>query len=1182
MKRFAMFMICMLMLPGLSLAADQASFENGQTEVVANLAAPGFETTVNLEVPAGYYVTNATMKVTGLPAENNASAYPEGVSIMFFNSVLWTFQQTGFGPLGRQNQFSTGKTQVDSSFGSGGGAKTEYIRLPKEAIIQSATMNVSGFPSVSGLELVNFTGSAASDHLGYSLSNAGDVNNDGYDDVIVAAPGNDAGGNNAGQVYIYFGGSDLDGIADVTFTGEPEDHLGHVVSNAGDVNGDGYDDVVVKGPGTGKMLVYYGGQNMDNISDLNLQGGGNYVSGAGDVNGDGYDDIIVGPYSNSSNTGNAFVYYGGPNMDNIPDLILTGENPGDDFGNSVSGAGDVNNDGFDDIIVGAHFAANHFGRAYIYFGSKTMDNIADVIITGTVSGGDNYFGLRVSNAGDVNNDSYDDIIVGEADGHPTGLWIARIFLGGSNVDNVSDVNLVNVNKGYNSFISSAGDVNKDGYDDVIMGTSVGDAAYVYLGGALMDNISDVNYSGASSGDLFGSKVSGGGDVNADGYDDVIIGAMYNDTGGVDAGSAHVYTCHVPNLTVTGILDPGISIGSKSIWKETGQFNGTAALADFAAELNAYLGSAPISGKDAYGNAYVDVLVNISGSGAGKLSLSNLVVSYSYSAGVPDFASLIGDFLVAHQDDKDANGNIKVPIRIRSQGPGRIKLFDLDIDIIPDLAPALVREVSDAELLENSWNSSLIDLYPYFQDDSDSDTMLDFNVVSATNSSYVTVGIRNKRYLAADAFTGDANDNWTGTVDVVVACADHLGHRTESNKFTITVKNVNDEPVITSTPTLNAEAGVLYNYTLTAIDGDNDKLRFSLPKGPPNMTIDAGTGLITWMPCERGDFNVTVAVSDGTVTVEQSFTVKVPNKAPRITSSPQLNATTGVKYTYTVTADDDNLDALTYSLTSKIAGMDIGASTGTISWTPEYANDYDVVVVVSDGKATAMQEFTVKVSQGNRVPKFISVPVKTATVGLPYEYQARAMDEDADNVAFSLEEPPAGMAIDTGKISWTPSVAGNFTVKIMASDGNGGEKLQEFVISVKDKVKPKVLILQPSLNQKVKGKFTVSGTAVKGTLEVASVQVRIDGGDWTDAAGDYTWQYSLETTKLKNGKHSLEARAFDGKDYSDVATTGFSVDNLKAQGKGFIPGFEVGILMLAILSITSLGVGRRRSNRGELE
>jgi hypothetical protein len=180
----------------------------------------------------------------------------------------------------------------------------------------------------------------------------------------------------------------MDNTADINFTGEVKgDWFGSAVSGAGDVNGDGYDDLAAGAPGdyitseinnTGKVYVFLGGANMDNISDVNLTGTGirdhfgRSVSDVGDVNKDGYDDLVVGAPQNNTgglSAGRTFVYYGGMTMKNVPDLIFTGEADYNIFGCSVSGAGDIDKDGYKDILVGAFGnAANgsYTGRAYIY------------------------------------------------------------------------------------------------------------------------------------------------------------------------------------------------------------------------------------------------------------------------------------------------------------------------------------------------------------------------------------------------------------------------------------------------------------------------------------------------------------------------------------------------------------------------------------------------------------------------------------------------------------------------------------------------------------------------------------------------------------------------------------------------------------------------------------------------
>lgn len=416
---------------------------------------------------------------------------------------------------------------------------------------------------------VILTGAAAGDFFGTSVSSAGDVNGDGYADVIAGAPSNDAGGTTAGRAYIYFGGNNMNNIADVILTGEAASNsLGISVSNAGDVNGDGFEDVIAGaeqnsagGTSAGRAYIYFGGTNMDNTADVIFTGeaSSNYfgrsVSGAGDVNGDGFSDIIIGAFGNNANgtnAGRAYIFHGGISMNNSADLILTGYTAGDFFGYSVSDAGDVNGDGFNDVIIGAMFCdagGDDAGRAYIYFGSSNMNNIADKILTGEMIG--NSFGSSVSKAGDINGDGFGDFLVGapynSSGGSSAGAaYIYKNSLTGADIPDEKFAGAGGSdNFGYS--LSNAGDVNGDGFDDILIGALNNDAggfnagrAYIYFGGINTDNIADVILTAESSGDAFGYSVSNAGDVNGDGFDDVIIGASNNEAGAFDAGRAYIY------------------------------------------------------------------------------------------------------------------------------------------------------------------------------------------------------------------------------------------------------------------------------------------------------------------------------------------------------------------------------------------------------------------------------------------------------------------------------------------------------------------------------------------------------------------------------------------------------------------------------------------------------------------
>ena len=1043
--RISLLALLLALAPLMPPGVGAPSFEGGRDETIAILQGPGFEATVDLAVQAGFYVSKATLNVTGMAAIGDAAAYPGNVTVSLDGSEIWAFCGTGSGALGRQTVFSEGRTKASFAFGGSGGSGQAFIRLPKDAVVDNATLELQGMPILRARELVNFTGGPSEPGwFGFGVSNAGDFNGDGCADVTVNY--------DFSWVSLFLGGKRMDSSADLSFTGYHPD-IGVPVASAGDVNSDGFDDVIVGhyfidlfGDMIGRAYVLFGGRVIDTDPDLNLTSPASYydyttaVAGAGDVNGDGYDDVLWGTdeqHLSSQGTGHVYLHYGGKSVHSNPDLALSVGAQNDSFGWSVSGAGDVNGDGYDDFIVGAYgndSGGANAGRVYIFLGGQEMDNIPDVVLTGTAP--DDNFGKSVSGAGDVNGDGYDDVVVGayhnDTGGNNDGA--AYIFLGGPNMDNQPDVTL----KGapdeilFGNSVSNAGDMNNDGYGDLIVGAygsnsgGYGGRAYLFFGGKAPDGVADVTLYAAAYGDAFGYSVSGAGDVNNDGFDEVIVGAWGNDSGGSAAGRAYVYTLNNP------VNEINIIIGSAPILAEDLFPNDNETSGDFSQALNAYLGAASLTASDVFGNGYVDVPLNLSAGSEANLSISNLNITYQYNATIPDFSGPLNAYLAAHQGNKDTNGNISVPISISAKSSGRVRLSDLNLT--QDLPPVLAAHMGPFEMDEDTSSSEFIDLYQYFQDDVDPDTALDFSVLSATNSSLVGISIFGKRYLSADAATGDANDNWTGKVEVTVACSDRWGQRTESNQFSILVRKVDDPPVITSSPVIVAEPGMRYHYNVTAYDADGDPLGFRLARFPPGMTIDSKEGTIQWLPTAKGIFEVEVVVSDWNSTASQRFAITVPNRPPRVTSTPPFNATVGEPYFYNITSEDPNLDAIEYALMAGPDGMNLQPG-GKLTWTPAAAGYFAVSVRLRDGTDETFHNFTVTVHPGNQAPEIINLTGpddKKVRSSDTLTFSVRASDPDGD--ALSYEWRDNGVALGNGQSLSRKFSPGKHVLVLLIGDG----------------------------------------------------------------------------------------------------------------------------------------------------
>jgi hypothetical protein len=481
------------------------------------------------------------------------------------------------------------------------------------------------FPPVIELGLVDgdtgfvMHGLAASDFSGRPLSPAGDINGDGFPDMVIGAPAADPGGlSGAGVAYVVFGGASVGSAGSIDLAGLT-----------------GADGFVIPGVST--------------FGDT-----GRSVSAAGDINGDGHDDLLVGA-SNSSlggvlAAGRTYVVFGGPgvgasgefdlsSIDGTNGFAIDGIDSFDNSAFACAGVGDFNGDGWDDLVIGAPLAEvgvySQAGESYIVFGGPGVGASGDIDLADL--DGSNGFrldgeissdrsGLAVARAGDVNDDGLADVLIAARNATANGSFVAGntyVVFGSPTTGSSGSVALGSLDgttgfvcngidtsdlSGYS--IAPAGDINGDGVDDIVIGAIGGDSngnlysgeAYVVFGdagigagGAFdladLDGTNGFLVSGVGVLDYAGTSVWGAGDVNGDGHDDFVVGALFVDVPGkTDAGAAYVV------FGGPGVGDSGV-IELSSLTGTNGFVCHGAAASDFAGYSVAGVGDINGDGAD---------------------------------------------------------------------------------------------------------------------------------------------------------------------------------------------------------------------------------------------------------------------------------------------------------------------------------------------------------------------------------------------------------------------------------------------------------------------------------------------------------------------------------------------------------------------------------------------------------
>lgn len=992
------------------------------------------------------------------------------------------------------------------------------------------------------------------------VSNAGDVNGDGFDDFVIGLPENftfyDDSGSTAydetGTAFVVFGSESglesnfdlttLDGSNGFRIDGDPDlsaDDLGRSVSLAGDINGDGIDDILVGDPRGG----YFGSDGNRNGSTFVVFGQENQPDGTSSFG----SSVVVSDFIDGGSTDGATF---------IPDGW------GAESGRDVANIGDFNGDGFDDFIVSGHYdgegSTTGSGSVFIVFGTSSgfdgtldieaLDGSNGTKITARDEGTRSYYGYNVAQAGDVNGDGFDDVIFSSLSGGGSSTTV--VVFGNESGAASFDIAELNPDTGFKLFsaghaIAGGGDINGDGIDDLVIGTDE-DTAFVLfgdtdLGNVVADNLTysfdydGVTYSYSYASYLGSDKGGDGthgfridldpddsnesvssdyptlsidviGDVNGDGFDDFIIGNPNDGYGSGGEGEyGGEYSEEEEESSDGGppgkvyVIFGGTGVGAELSVDSLDGTNGFA----IESSSSSFLGVSATGAGDVNGDGFADILVSDEG-------------AYSYNNYVEDDVYAGSSYLIFGRDFGGTAGDVG------------------DAGDNNDLTAS-----SDGVASGGAGNDVItIDAMDFFRVDGGggSDTLaLDG---TGLHLNFDDVDPRAVQNIEVIDLTGSGNN--TLTINHLQA-GDILGPK--------------------QTLQINGDAGDVVN----------------LPRG-----TFVSTGVYQ-------SFNTTINVAAGITVNEQEF-------APDITSLDSFFVDENETTVGVVTARDLNNDAITYSVDSALGHgslFSINPTTGELSFNsapnfeapgdfPGNDNTYDVFVTASDGVRETTQQILVTVVDVNESPVFNSAATGTFSRNLnagTSVYTVDVSDEDVgDTVTLSLGGADADKFTLSGNLITTDFATNEIPIDADADVG------YELTITASDGVNSVTQDIALGLDSP---QFLVGGNEIRVPVQEGDVSVETFTAElFGDESADITYlilggdDAALFNLDESTGELSFKTSAPAYQDVVDPDANTYLV-NVSAEANGNVHILEVKVTVAYTVTSADVTLNNFTNDPGEI-